>query len=68
MTEKEIMSVRELALFLDITEGTVRNMVCRNEIPYYKPHGKVYFLKEEIMKIILDARVASIDEQVKART
>ena len=54
---KEVLSVRELALFLDISEGTVRNMVCRNAIPFYKPFGKVYFLKEDIMKIITEAKV-----------
>ncbi|MCQ2219780.1 MAG: helix-turn-helix domain-containing protein [Prevotella sp.] len=68
MLDKEILSVRELATFLDISEGAVRNMVCKCQLPYYKPFGKVYFKKEEIMKIVQEARVSSVDELIQARS
>ena len=35
-SEERFLTTDEAALYLGVTVGTVRNMVCRGELPYYK--------------------------------
>lgn len=48
--QKNVMTVAEVARYLDITEYTVYKMTRNGKIPYKKlEHGKrVYFLRDEI--------------------
>ena len=47
--EKIWLSVRELAEYTDLAEGSIRNMVGAGILPYYCPFGKKkYFLKSDI--------------------
>lgn len=57
--EKEILSVSEVAELLGSTEGSIRKMVQRCQLPYYKPFGKLLFKRSEIMEIIEAAHVPS---------
>ena len=61
--QKPIMSVDELAVYLDLSPSYIRKMTHNREIPYYKPNGKkLYFNKEEIDEWVLSSRVMTNEE------
>lgn len=63
LNAKEVLSVRETALLMDRSEGTIRNMAHQHILPYYKPFGKdLYFDKNEILKIMKQGYVPSISD------
>lgn len=63
MAAKSVLTVSEAALFMGVTEQTVRNQVRRKEIPAYKPnHNKLYFKKSELEDWMLTNRVRTEDE------
>lgn len=50
-TKKDVespMGVYETARYLGIAPNTVRNKAYKNEIPFHKPAGKMYFFKSEL--------------------
>lgn len=58
MAAKSVFTVKEAALFMGVTEQTVRNQVRRKEIPAYKPNqNKLYFKKSELEDWMLRNRV-----------
>lgn len=63
VVQKNIMSVEDLAMYLDLSPTYIRKMTHNREIPYYKPNGKkLYFLKEEIDEWVLSSRVMTSEE------
>lgn len=63
--EKIWLSVRELAEYTDLAEGSIRNMVGAGILPYYCPFGKKkYFLKSDIDQLFSDAKVPSVSEML----
>lgn len=57
---KNVWSVADLAIVLNISESRVRHIVAEGTIPYYKPSGgKLYFKREEIEAWLLSNRTAS---------
>lgn len=58
----DFLTVKEASQMLGLSKGTLYNMICRNQIPYYQPRGKVYFKKEEILQWIERGRVSSNEE------
>lgn len=59
---KNVWSVKDLALVLDISESRVRHMAADKVIPAYKQNGTLYFKREEIEAWQLRNRTASKDE------
>lgn len=59
---KNVWSVKDLALVLDISESRVRHMAADKVIPTYKQNGTLYFKREEIEAWQLRNRTASKDE------
>lgn len=49
-------TVKQAAAFLDLAEQTIYGLTSRNEIPHYKRGKKLYFLKAELEKWILENR------------
>lgn len=42
------LTVKQASAFLNIAEQTIYGYTHRKEIPFYKPHKKLYFLKSEL--------------------
>lgn len=49
-------TVKQASAFLDLAEQTIYGLTSRNEIPHYKRGKKLYFLKVELEKWILENR------------
>ena len=52
----EHFTVKQAAAFLDLAEQTIYGLTSRNEIPHYKRGKKLYFLKAELEKWMLENR------------
>ena len=59
-TSPEHFTVKQAAAFLDLAEQTIYGLTSRNEIPHYKRGKKLYFLKAELEKWILENRKPQI--------
>ncbi|MDY5632502.1 MAG: helix-turn-helix domain-containing protein [Bacteroidaceae bacterium] len=59
---KNVWSVKDLALVLDVSESRVRHMAAENVLPAYKQNGSLYFRREEIEAWQTKNRTASKDE------
>lgn len=50
---KEILNMREVCQFLDISPSLLYKLTCNGDIPHFKPHGKIiFFEKKELVKWI----------------
>ena len=49
----EVLSVAEVARMLDKTEGAVKKMCYRGQLPHRKQQRSYYFSKKEITEFIL---------------
>lgn len=57
---KEVMTLKEAAIFLGMTNSSLYKMTHNKVLPYYRPNGKmVYFEKSELLKWVRQAPVAS---------
>lgn len=60
---KNVLSVKDVAFMLGVSEGHVYRLTSQKKIPFYKPQGKViYFNREEVEKWALQNRVTPKDE------
>ena len=52
-TNKDILNMKEVCQFLDISQSMLYKLTCNEEIPHFKPHGKmIFFEKKELIKWI----------------
>lgn len=51
---KEILNIKEIAKYLSCSVSTIRNMIRKNEIPYFRIGVKYYFRKESIVAWIIE--------------
>lgn len=58
------VTIKEVAVFLSVSENVVRKMVREMSIPYYRRGGKTYFFEKELLEWVKDSRVATMDEQL----
>lgn len=65
---KEVLTLREAAEYVGMKETTLRNMVYRKAISYYKSKGnRTYFDIKELKAYMMAQRVPSLaEEQSKA--
>ncbi|MEZ5013665.1 MAG: helix-turn-helix domain-containing protein [Chitinophagales bacterium] len=54
--DPEHFTVKQAAAYLDLAEQTIYGLTSRNEIPHYKRGKKLYFLKAELEKWMLENR------------
>ena len=60
MINKPVLSFKETAIYLDLTESYLYKLTSRQEIPHYKPRGKMLtFSREELDEWQLQRRVKS---------
>ena len=52
----EHLTVKQAIVFLDLAKQTIYGLTSRNEIPHYKRGKKLYFLKAELEKWMLENR------------
>ena len=61
--KKEILSLKEAAIYLEISKSTLYKMTYDNRISHYKPSGKlIYFKKDELDQYLLKNKVKSNEE------
>ena len=66
---KNVWSVSELALVLNVSESRVRHLAADGIIPHYKQNRALYFKREEVEAWQTSHRVASKEElEVEAAT
>ena len=57
---KEFLTVDEAAVFLNISKSQLYKYMSRRQIPYYKPNGKLCYLKRsELEEWVFSTRVAT---------
>lgn len=44
--QKEMMTLDDVATYTELSKSTIYKLTARNEIPHYKPTGKVIFFKK----------------------
>ena len=63
MINKPVLSFKEAAVYLDFTESYLYKLTSRQEIPHYKPRGKMLtFSRKELDEWQLQRRVKSNHE------
>lgn len=63
ISTKEVLTLDEVALYTGLSKSHIYKLCSTNEIPFYKPQGKVnYFSRVEIEQWLLQNRVATNEE------
>lgn len=50
--EEQFLNTKEVAVFLQISVGKIYQLTMKKAIPFYKPGGKLYFKKSELIEYI----------------
>jgi len=59
---KEILSLREAAIYMDISESSLYKLTSRSEINFSKPNGgRIYFKKSDLNNWMLKNAAQSMD-------
>lgn len=62
-TQKEVLTSDEAARYLGISKSYLYKLTMRQQIPHYKPMGKMcYFNREELERWLQSNRIATGDE------
>ena len=52
-TTKEILNMKDVCQYLDISQSLLYKLTCTGEIPHFKPRGKmIFFEKKELIALI----------------
>ena len=52
-TTKDILNMKEVCKYLDISQSLLYKLTCSGEIPHFKPRGKmIFFEKKELIEWI----------------
>ena len=63
LAAKNVLVLEEAALILGVAASTLYKMTMRNQVPYYKPNGKlIYFNKQELEDWMQQNRIAAANE------
>jgi len=59
--QKKLFTVKQAALYLDVTVGYLYKLTSRRIIPHFKPNGKrIYFLEKDLLDFLLRNRINSV--------
>ena len=62
LLEKEVLTMAEACLFLDISSSHLYKLTSSKKIPHYCPMGKkLYFLREELLQWMQTNPMASME-------
>ncbi len=60
---KEILTLEEVAKYLQLSKSRLYKLTSEKAIPHYKPSGKtIYFKRSEVDDWIFNSKVLSVDE------
>lgn len=60
---KQVLTFEEFCEYAGISKSHGYELTCSNQIPFYRPHGKLIYLgKADVDKWLLQNRVKSISE------
>lgn len=63
MTSKEVLTIEEAAAFTGLSTSTLYKKTSAQEIPHFKPFGKViYFKRADLLACMLQNRVKTMSE------
>lgn len=63
LAAKNVLTISEAALLLNLTKGYIYKLTCSKKIPHYKPSQKLlYFKKNELEAWALHNRMATTGE------
>lgn len=61
-SSKDVLSMEEAALYLDLSKSTIYKLTHTMNIPHYKPMGKkIFFDKKELELWVRQGRVDAVD-------
>ena len=59
-TTKDILNMKEVCQYLDISQSLMYKLTCSGEIPHFKPRGKmIFFEKKELIEWIKKGNLLS---------
>ena len=59
-TTKDILNMKEVCQYLDISQRLLYKLTCSGEIPHFKPRGKmIFFEKKELIEWIKKSNLLS---------
>ena len=59
-TTKNILNMKEVCQYLDISQSLLYKLTCSGEIPHFKPRGKmIFFEKKELIEWIKKSNLLS---------
>ena len=59
-TTKDILNMKEVCQYLDISQSLLYKLTCSGEIPHFKPRGKMrFFEKKELIEWIKKSNLLS---------
>lgn len=59
-TTKDILNMKEVCQYLDISQSLLYKLTCSGEIPHFKPRGKmIFFEKKELIERIKKSNLLS---------
>lgn len=67
MTERDFITVKELARYLSVKEKTIYSWVESGKIPAYKFNGALRFHIKEIKEFVKQSRVKTVDAEREAK-
>jgi len=60
---KEVLNLEEAAIFLGLAKSTLYKMTYLNQIPFFKPSGKlIFFEKKALLQWVRGAKSKSLEE------
>lgn len=59
-TTKDILNMKEVCQYLDISQSLLYKLTCSGEVPHFKPRGKmIFFEKKELIEWIKKSNLLS---------
>lgn len=46
---KDILNMKEVGQYLDISQSLLYKLTCNGEIPHFKPRGKMIFFEKQVL-------------------
>lgn len=62
--EPDLLTVKEVAKFLSLTESTIYAKVREGNLPYMKEGKRLYFSRQELIEYLKENRQTPIDEVI----
>lgn len=62
-----VMTIKQVANYLGISEGAVRKRCQRNQLPYHRNASRLYFSRMEVDDVILERSIISQEWKTSAQ-